>query len=111
RQAVAIDPNSSEALGRLAWLLATHNDPRVRNGPEAVQLGEKACRLTGYAQAQPLNALAAAYAEVGKFHLAAATEQKALEIARAKNQANLIPMTETLLKLYQSGKPYREGND
>ena len=64
-----------------------------------------------YAQAQPLNALAAAYAEVGKFDLAAATEQKALEIVRANNQANLVPMTETLLKLYQSGKPYREGNE
>ena len=95
----------SEALGRLAWLLSTHNDPRVRNGAEAVQYAEKACQLTGYADAQSLNALAAAYAEVGKFDLAVSTEQKALEIAKAKNQAALILMTESLLKLYQSGKP------
>ena len=110
RQFLILEPNSAEVLGRTAWLLATHNDPAVRNGVEAVQLAEKACQLTGYAQAQPLNALAAAYAEAGKFDLAVNTEQKALEIARAKNQANLIPMSESLLKLYQSGKPYREGS-
>lgn len=111
REVIKFEPNSAEVLGRTSWLLATHNDPQVRNGPAAVQFGEKACQLTGYAQPQPLNALAAAYAEVGKFDLAVSTEQKALDIARARNQANLIPMTETLLKLYQSGKPYREGQE
>jgi tetratricopeptide (TPR) repeat protein len=111
RKAVDLEPNSVEALGRLSWLLATHADPTVRNGAEAVALAQRACQLTGYEQAQILNALAAAYAESGKFDLATQTAQKALDIARAKQQANLIPMTESLLKLYQSGKPYREGND
>jgi tetratricopeptide (TPR) repeat protein len=111
RKAVELEPNSVEALGRLSWLLATHADPTVRNGAEAVTLAQRACQLTKFEQAQILNALAAAYAESGKLDLATQTAQKALEIARSKQQANLIPMTESLLKLYQSGKPYREGND
>jgi len=111
RLAAAQEPNSPEPIGRLAWLLATHANPAVRNGQEAVQLAEKACQMTNFKQPQVLNALAAAYAETGKFDLAVQTAQKALDAARANSDTNLAAMTETLLKLYQSGKPYREGTN
>jgi len=111
RQALDLQPDSVEALGRLAWLLATHNNSNVRNGAEAVQLAEKACKLTSFSQAQPLNALAAAYAEVGDFKQAEATAERALQVAQSKNQAALVKMTQALLELYRAGKPCREGND
>jgi tetratricopeptide (TPR) repeat protein len=108
RKVIALEPNSAEAMGRLAWLLATHADSRVRNGREAVELAEKACELTQYKKVRLLNALGAAQAESGKFEQASATAQKALEVARSTGQTSLVPMTESLLKLYQSGKPYHE---
>ncbi|MDA0702450.1 MAG: tetratricopeptide repeat protein [Proteobacteria bacterium] len=61
-QALRVDPGYVDALNSLSWLLAT--GPReIRNGVEAVRLGEKAVALAneGYIHVT----LAAAYAEAG----------------------------------------------
>jgi tetratricopeptide (TPR) repeat protein len=46
REAIRLNPQFTLALNNLAWLLATHPDTRLRNGPEAVQFAERACELT-----------------------------------------------------------------
>ena len=46
----------------LAWLLATHPDAALRDGEEAVRLGERAAVLTGDAP-EALDTLAAAVAD------------------------------------------------
>jgi hypothetical protein len=51
------------------------------------------------------------YAETGEFDSAVKTAEKALDIVRAGGETNLAVMTESLLKLYQAGKPYREGTN
>jgi Flp pilus assembly protein TadD len=108
RQALAAKPDQPEALNNLAWLLATCSDDTVRSGPEAVRLAEHACRLSGYKQARELGALAAAYAEAGRFTEAVATAQKAVDAARAGGNAQLAGMGEQLLNLFRAGKPYHE---
>jgi len=44
-EAISLDPNHSEALNNLAWLLATTRDPALFDPARAVQLSRKACRL------------------------------------------------------------------
>lgn len=106
RQVVAAKPDQLEALSNLAWLLATSPDSAVRNGTDAVRFAEQACRLTGYQRAQMIGALAAAYAEAGRFTEAVAATQKAIERSRAGGDARFAAMNEQLLKLYSAGKPY-----
>ena len=63
-------------LNNLAWILAASADPQVRNGPEAVLLAERACKLTDYKKPLLVGTLAAAYAEAGRFPEAVATARK-----------------------------------
>lgn len=61
-QALRVDPDYVGALNNLSWLLAT--GPRdIRNGAEAVRLGEKAAALANEAYIH--DTLAAAYVEAG----------------------------------------------
>jgi len=101
-------PEQPEALNNVAWLLATCADATVRNGAEAVRLAEHACRLSGNAQPRALGTLAVAYAEAGRFPEAVETSQKAVDAARAGGNDQLAAMSEQLLNLFRSGKPYHE---
>jgi tetratricopeptide (TPR) repeat protein len=108
RATLAIRPDFLEALTRLAWLLAVHPDSRARNGTEAVELAERACRLTQYRQPTVLMTLAAAYAEMGRFPEATSSAQKAQGLARAAGQTELARKNQQLLERFQAGQPYRE---
>ncbi|MFI5380469.1 MAG: tetratricopeptide repeat protein, partial [Tepidisphaerales bacterium] len=70
-------------LTELAWLLATAPSGAVRDGAAAVQFAEKACRLTEQKDCSALEALAAAYAEIGRFNQAATTLENAIKLASA----------------------------
>lgn len=108
RQAIKLEPDASEALNNLAWLLATCPDDTLRNGAEAVQLAEQACRLTHYREIVPLGTLSAAYAEAGRFEEAIATAQRGYELARAAADRRFAGILQLLLKSYQAGKPWRD---
>lgn len=108
REVLAAQPDFVEVLNRLAWLLAVHPDPRVRNGPHAVELAGRACRLTGNRQPGVLRTLAAAYAEAGHFAEAIRSAQEAQRLAEAAGQAELARKNQQLLQLLQTGQPYRE---
>jgi protein O-mannosyl-transferase len=108
RQVLTVTPNHPEALNNLSWLLATCSDQTVRNGAEAVRLAEHACRLSGYKQPRELGALAAAYAEAGRFPEAIETEQKSIDAAQAGGNAQLAAIGSQLLTLFRAGKPYHE---
>ena len=106
---VALKPQERiAALNNLAWILSTNPDAALRNGREAVQLAEEACRLTEYSVPVLLGTLAAAYAERSAFDLAATTAQQARDLALARNDKPLAVKNEALLALYKSGKPFRE---
>jgi tetratricopeptide (TPR) repeat protein len=98
------------ALNNLAWVLATCPDDSVRNGIQAVQYAEKACRLTGFKQSGMINTLAAAYAESGRFPEAVATAQTAIKLANDAGDRQAVAATSQLLARYQQGKPWREKN-
>ncbi len=76
--ALRLHPELIGALNNLAWFLASSPDARLRDGPRAVQLAERACGNTGYQQPVLIGTLAAAYAEGGQFDQAVATARKKL---------------------------------
>ncbi|REJ95429.1 MAG: tetratricopeptide repeat protein [Planctomycetota bacterium] len=77
-EAIRLDPKYANVYNGIAWLRPTCSDGRYRDGAEAIRYGEKACDLTGYKEAYPLDTLAAAYAENGQYDKAVETQEKAL---------------------------------
>ena len=106
-QALLINPDSAETQNNLAWLLATL--PPVEGGDpvRAVALAQRACELTGNRVVPDLDTLAAAYAAAGRFNEAVATAQKAIELARAAGQTDVVKEIERRLELYRHGHAYR----
>jgi tetratricopeptide (TPR) repeat protein len=95
-------------LNNLAWLLATTPEAGLREGPEAVRLAERACRLTHNDTTIYMGTLAAAYAEAGRFDDAVATAQKAVDCARLRNEPQLAERNQQLLELFRARKAYHE---
>ena len=96
-----------ESLRRLAWLCATSPYAEVRDGRKAVRFAELACQVTGGRNTGLLSILAAAYAEAGDFEKAVATQQKAISLLNPNGDAQTIYAS--ILKLYQTRQPFRDG--
>ena len=107
-KALELDSSLSLACNNLAWMLATHPDAKIRNGREAMELAERACRLTNDEIPFYLGTLAAAYAEAGRFGDAVTTAEKARDLARKAGQDKIAERNEQLLELYHAGRPYHE---
>ena len=103
-----VQPDAVPVLTDLAWLLATSSDALIRNGAQAVELAQRANKLSNGQEALVLRALAAAYAESGKFAEAVATARLALERADATSNAPLSDSLRIQLDLYQTGAPFRD---
>ncbi|HEV2045513.1 MAG TPA: tetratricopeptide repeat protein [Chthoniobacterales bacterium] len=107
-KALQSGPGSILIQNNLAWLLATSSNSSVRNGARAVELAEKADRLSGGSEPVILHTLAAAYAENGQFSQAIETAQRALELADELGLTALADSLRTKIALYQAGSPYHE---
>jgi tetratricopeptide (TPR) repeat protein len=103
RQALNLKPDYALALNNLAYALATTADRKFRDVHAAVQLAEKANRLTGFSQPETLDTLAAAYAAAGRFPKAVQTYQKAVDLARSCGKMDLAREIETRMRLYREG--------
>ena len=108
RFALRCDPDSPIFLNNLAWLLATADDPSLRNGVEAVQLAGRACDLTHHHKPYYIGTLAAAYAEAGRYEDAVRTAEQARTLAITSGEKDLAERTGKLLELYRAGRPYHE---
>jgi tetratricopeptide (TPR) repeat protein len=109
RKALDCNPEMIQALYNLSWIDATHENEKYRDGAKAIELAEKLSKITQYNQPLALDALAAAYAEVGNFDEAVSTAEKALELALIYGPKELALGLKKRLKLYQAGWPYRQG--
>jgi tetratricopeptide (TPR) repeat protein len=108
REALQRDRSSYLYRNLIAWLLATSPDASLRDGHEAVQLAEQANQSTGWRDSDPIDTLAAAYAEIGDFEKAVEYQERACKMGgvgadRKKRQARL--------ELYRKQKPYRRSQD
>ena len=106
--ALAVDaaPDNPFLLARLGWLLATSPEDSVRNAAKAVEVSERAVRLTFHRDVMSLDTLAAAYAEAGRFDDAVGTAGEA--VAVAERQGDQVQELTARLELYRTGRKYRE---
>jgi len=108
RRALALDPRRVSALAGAAWILATANDPALRNGDEALTLAIHANELTHADDPEVLDTLAACYAETGDFQLSLATANHALALALDHKNATLADAIRGRILLYKQKEPYHD---
>jgi len=109
RKALAVRPNEPVLSLRLAWLLATVPEARLRDGAEAVRLAEKVLARAERPEvfrAEALDVLAAAYGEVGRLADARRTAGEALYLAEAASPER-VESIRLRMNAYAAGKPHR----
>jgi len=79
-KALALKPDSPATLNNLAWLLATCDDERLRDPPQALELARRAARLEP--SAYILDTLAQSYYSNGMYREAVQAEKRALELVK-----------------------------
>src|SRR5213078_4504611 len=86
---LAIEPENGNAASNLAWLFATCPDDSIRDGPHAVELAEKALRISGGKIPMVFRVLAAAYADNGQFSQAIESAQRGSDLANRQGNPGL----------------------
>jgi tetratricopeptide (TPR) repeat protein len=107
RVLVRRDSSDLDALNNIAWIRATHADPRHRNGAESVRLAEQARDRSGASVAVLYSTLAAAYAEAERFPDAVRAGARAVELARAERDNEAATRFAGQLACYRVGQPFR----
>jgi tetratricopeptide (TPR) repeat protein len=107
RRGLEVEPAHMVMGNEMAWIMATAPDPEARFAAQAIQIGERLAELTSHQEPKPLDTLAAAYAEAGRFDEAVATACEAIAQARAHGQTNLAVEIEVRMKNYEVYQPYR----
>ena len=105
--ALLVQPDLPAALDRLAWILVTDPDEKIRNGAEALPMAERACQLTERKDPEKLLTLAAAYAENGDFAHAMETTRKAADLSAGNKE--LVTKCQQLTEAFKEAKPWRQG--
>jgi tetratricopeptide (TPR) repeat protein len=108
RRALETDPNNPNVLTFLAQVLASDENPQIRNGDAALAMAAKANDLTGGVQPAMIDAMGMAYAELGRFNEAQQAGQDALKLATAYHMTNDVILIQERLQLYQNNQPFRQ---
>ena len=108
RQALQIDPDNLQVLLYLAQVLASDENPKVRDGRAALALASSANALTGGTQPAMLDVLAMACAEQGHFDDAQKAAQEALNLTKTSGMTNAATVIRQRLQLYQNHQPFRQ---
>jgi Tfp pilus assembly protein PilF len=108
RQAVQLNPNNPQVLTYLAQVLASDENPKIRDGNAALAMAAKANDLTGGVQPAMLDAMAMAYAEIGQFTNAQQSAAYAIKQAVANEMTNDVVLIQQRLQLYQNHQPFRQ---
>jgi tetratricopeptide (TPR) repeat protein len=103
-EALKLNPDYASVLNDLAWVYAADKDSQFHKPTEAVKLAEKACELTDFERPDFLDTLSVAYASVGRFDEAIEIAQKAISLAEAADQPELVEEIKEHLTRYQSGR-------
>jgi tetratricopeptide (TPR) repeat protein len=92
-----------DLLVRLGWILATSADAGLRDGARALAVAREAAEATAFKDSTALDALAAAYAAVGRYDEAIETAQTALDNIVYPQAQRAI---ESRLQRYRRRLPY-----
>jgi len=108
KEALTIDLDNYPMLVYVARVLASDENPQVRNGAEAVALAVRIQRLSPQPQPVALDTMAMAYAEVGNFKLARQLQEQAVNLTEVAGQKEDAAALRNRLELYAQGQPWRE---
>jgi protein O-mannosyl-transferase len=111
QRSLEIAPENTAALINLAWVLATCSDPSLRNGAQAVEVAERANKLSKEKNPFALRSLAAAYAEAGDFAKAIEAANRALELSSEQGTSALAKALAKEMEFYRAGSPYRKNSN
>ena len=107
-ESLKLQPMHRTAMIGMAWLLATSDDPQLRNGPKAVKLATTACTgMGGKLNPRYLDILAAAYAETGQFKNAIQVAERIHQMALKAGKSEFAATIAARLDGYKAGKPFR----
>ena len=106
--ALRYDETNAAAANNIAWVLATSPDPALRDGTRAVELAQIAVRSTNGKSVLQLQALAAAYAEAGKFGEALATVERTRQLAQELGEHDKLADLEAWTEKFRSGSAIRD---
>jgi protein O-mannosyl-transferase len=110
RELIRMCPKSTDLLNEAAWILATCAEPTVANGEQAIELAERAVRLSDGQEPAFLDTLAAGYAQAGQFDKAVETAQKAADLAAQQNKKVFADAINARIKLYKKKQPFRQAD-
>ncbi|MBL8840835.1 MAG: tetratricopeptide repeat protein [Planctomycetes bacterium] len=100
------DPVAAE---HLAWILACHPDPAKRAPDEALRWARNLASIaTDESRARVTDLVAAAQAAAGRYPAAVASAEKALQLARDRQDAKLIAAIEQRLAAYRLNQSWSE---
>lgn len=89
RKALRLQPDWADVLNSLAWILATSEDAGIKNPGEALELAQKACRLTNSNQPGVLYTLAIAYGALCRYSESIQAAESALKLSSSSGQKDL----------------------
>ena len=108
RRGLELSPDLVALTNNVAWILATHPDPNVRQAEDALRLAEQVADRTNHADPHVLDTLGAAYANADRYDRAAVTARLALKLLTEPDQETARKQIRQRLELYEQGQPYRE---
>ncbi|MBX3414516.1 MAG: fused MFS/spermidine synthase [Pirellulales bacterium] len=105
-RALELNPQRSDALQGIAWLLATDGDATLRNPGRALGYAQQALQGLSDEQASVLDILAAAQAANGDYPRAISTAERAQRLAEQRRETALRQAILSRLSLYRAGRPF-----
>lgn len=107
RVAAQNNPQSSDALAQLAWILATSPHEELRDGKEAVKHATRASSLMRDKDPYLLTVLGVAQAENGAFRHAIDSTNRAAKLYEKSGDVTRKQILEQRVALFRMNKPYR----
>ncbi len=110
QKALAADSAQLAALTNLSWILSTHPDAALRDGPRALELAAKANAQSSGTHPVVLLSLAAAQADCGQFTEAAATLNTALRLVETQGDRQTTLAIQRHIDAVRTRQPLRDGS-
>ena len=108
QDALAVNPQDTEALCAVAWIMGSSPYAELRDGREAVKLAERASSLLRDRDPHALAVLGVAHAERGAFRRAIDCTNRAIELFSKADESAKASALQNRLNLFKQNKPYRD---
>ena len=112
QQTLSFDADNADAANNIAWVRSAAVDANLRDGPEAIELAQRAIR-SGGENPVVLRTLAAAQAETGQFAQAVASAERGERLAAERGDRAMADNLRSCAEAFRRGEPLHviQGSD